>query len=870
MYESSIATSMIAALHILCPGPRYTHSLCPTIGIQQVREECLVPHKFNGEPIVQLRTSRLHCITRRDTRNLVYKHGLPLSSFITTRRDCYHSEHQHPRSRTTEHPIATASPRTDVQLATITMSSASEDFDAENIFRGNSALGAENPAFGDQRKAGKNAIAIADIEDALLLSSKYTNAELSRMTERSETQIDGMIKLSITKVAKFRGVDRAEVKGAFDDARLSNGVNLRRSREISVVGAVGDSKGRSLSPASQGGMTDRVQEDEDMGGMEDAVEEDPVQQEPEASIVTAEHTVTAVSQSEGEQAARTHRGGGRSLHYAEAGWRAQDGLTREVTQGIGLRTAAPWKRGQGRFELQNRRIKLLWVRCPTSPAMFMSWSVLLHSWSRSTRLQPSSRKVALLRKKGLAPNNSTRDTNFVLSARHAFAAFFPKVAHTALVLSTRHTTMSQTNARSLADRGATQGDTFASLINVTSSPAPVAPVAADGDTSNENASHAMDGSTALDSLFARNPTAPVSQMSLINTGGSIRRFSDEEHENWLLLAAENTFEELMLEGNLGASDDKSKRLKVRNLTERAIRHVAEKLGVNQHSVRNALNQAQIANEVPQRRHALSQQRKKETLKKKEEESSGNQAMASAQCLKPPMATNNATSNIPMLSLPALNSAASGSASPNLPYYGQGLGPLFSTPTPSLAGLIPSYQPDQMTTTQGAWRPVETTSAQTPASFSSSSSSMSADTELELFGEIVEEEEEEEEEEQREDVIGPGQEPLTAEEDCAMSMMKLAVRYMSRSPCSAWKSDAEIRTSALLLLPSVAPASKRVTLIIYMIELPAANQVRLLKIGRWGSFGFGPSSMNFGSRGLELGVRLLFCRFVGLLNDPSHR
>ncbi|KAF7194424.1 hypothetical protein HII31_04229 [Pseudocercospora fuligena] len=170
------------------------------------------------------------------------------------------------------------------------MASNNQDFNADNLFRGNSALGAQNPAFEDQRKAGNRNMAIADIEDALLLASKYTIAELSRMTQRSVSQIESMIKLSITKVAKFRGVERADIKAAFDEAQQTNGVNIRRYRETSVLGAVGDANGRVFFPlqtnnsgqeqnedtAMEGG------EDADMGGMDELFEGPVKQQEPDA------------------------------------------------------------------------------------------------------------------------------------------------------------------------------------------------------------------------------------------------------------------------------------------------------------------------------------------------------------------------------------------------------------------------------------------------------------------------------------------------------------------------------------------------------------------------------------------------------------
>ncbi|KAF7194377.1 hypothetical protein HII31_04182 [Pseudocercospora fuligena] len=417
--------------------------------------------------------------------------------------------------------------------------------------------------------------------------------------------------------------------------------------------------------------------------------------------------------------------------------------------------------------------------------------------------------------------------------------------------------MSQNNKRSLAGPDTAQGDTSANMINNASSTASVTTASS---ANNAATSNSMGGSAALDALFARNPTTPASQMTLVYATGTVRPFTNDEHENWLLLAAQNTFEELMLAGDFGSSDDKSKRLKVRNLTERAIKHVTEQLGVSEQSVRNALSKAQVANEVPKRRNALSQQRKKETLKKREEEreskvqATGNQAATQAA----PAPLKKAASST---QLTANKNAASGGALlslPAMPYYGQGFGPLFSAATPML-----SSQPS----TQGAWRPLDTSASSFPLRFQPSNQYdqrsfekigesdtpdfgkrmlggqrrghkqvsavesqgqrskaeeppidptehataeqvqtpldhdnetdvhanadaeaeasgsgtgsfdveddqngqvMSAETELELFGEAAVGEEEE-----PQDVIGPGQERLTAEEDCALSMMKLA-------------------------------------------------------------------------------------------------
>lgn len=189
------------------------------------------------------------------------------------------------------------------------MSSGNQDFNADNLFRGNSALGAENPAFEDQRKAGNRNTAIADIEDALLLASKYTLAELSRMTQRSISQVESMIKLSITKVAKFRGVERADIKAAFDDAQQTNGVNIRRYREISVIGAVGDAEGRVFIPTStdNGGQEQgedvAVEEAEDatMGGMDELFEGPAEQHEPDAPLAAPGSVALAVRLAVGRQ-----------------------------------------------------------------------------------------------------------------------------------------------------------------------------------------------------------------------------------------------------------------------------------------------------------------------------------------------------------------------------------------------------------------------------------------------------------------------------------------------------------------------------------------------------------------------------------------
>ncbi|KXS95937.1 hypothetical protein AC578_7982 [Pseudocercospora eumusae] len=122
-------------------------------------------------------------------------------------------------------------------------------------------------------------------------------------------------------------------------------------------------------------------------------------------------------------------------------------------------------------------------------------------------------------------------------------------------------------------------------------------------------------------------------MTLVNAAGTIHLFSNAEHENCLLLAAENTSEELLLAGDFGASFN--------DLTQRAIKHVSERLGVGEQSVRNA----QIGNEAFMRGNSLGRLREKITVEEKEE---------------------------------AVTSTNSG-ALLAMPYYGQGLGALFSTP-----------------------------------------------------------------------------------------------------------------------------------------------------------------------------------------------
>jgi hypothetical protein len=112
-------------------------------------------------------------------------------------------------------------------------------FDPSTIFRGNSALGLDNPVFDGHRKAGKGGIAAADLEDFLLFASKNTAQELATLKGLPRSKIEALIFDTLTRVARARQVARPDLKYAFDVAFDESGARLRRMRETSMVGLLG-------------------------------------------------------------------------------------------------------------------------------------------------------------------------------------------------------------------------------------------------------------------------------------------------------------------------------------------------------------------------------------------------------------------------------------------------------------------------------------------------------------------------------------------------------------------------------------------------------------------------------------------------------